>query len=49
MYVLGASYQLVYAAQLVTECLRDLTDLSSLGLLVHLQGHPPPELPPAFP
>ena len=48
VYVLGASYQLVYAALLVVQYLRDLGGPGDLRLLVLLQGHPPTQILPAF-
>ena len=45
----GASYQLVYAAWLVAQCLRDLGSPNQLRLLVFPWGHPPPQLLPTFP
>ena len=48
-FVLGVSYQLVYAAWLVAQCLIDLRGPGYLRLLVLLQGHPPSELLLAFP
>jgi hypothetical protein len=48
VYVLGASYQLMYA-WLVVQCMRDLKGPGKLRLLVLLQGHWTPQLLPAFP
>lgn len=49
MCVLGTSYQLMYAAWLVAQCLRDFVSLGCLRLLVFLWGHYPLQLLPAFP
>jgi hypothetical protein len=49
VYVLGVSYQLVYAVCLVVQCLRDLQGPDYLRLLVLLQDHPSPQLLSAFP
>jgi hypothetical protein len=48
LYVLGTSYQLVYAAWLVAQCLRDLRGPELLKLLVFLWGHLPLQLLLAF-
>ena len=48
MYVLGVSHQIVYAAWLVAEWLRDFKGPGQLRLLVFLWGHSPPQLLPAF-
>jgi hypothetical protein len=42
----GPSEQLVYAAWLVAQCLRDLGGPGWLRLLVFLWGHPSPQLLP---
>jgi hypothetical protein len=49
VYVLGASYQLVYVVCLVVQCLRDLGDTDKLRLLFLLQDRPSPQLLSAFP
>jgi hypothetical protein len=46
---LGASYQLVYAAYLVAQCLRGLRGPDLLRLLVLLEDHLSPQLLSAFP
>ena len=48
VYVLVVSYQLVYAACLVFQCLRDLGGLDYLRQPVFLQGRHPPQLFAAF-
>jgi hypothetical protein len=49
VYVSEVSYQLVYAAWLVAQCLRALGGPGQLKLLVFLWGHSSPQLLPAFP
>ena len=49
VYVLGVSDQLVYAAWLVTQSLRDLGNPGLLRLLVFSWGCPPPQPLPDFP
>lgn len=49
VYVLGALYQLMYAAWLVAQNLRDLRGFGYLRLLFYLWGCPPPQLLPAIP
>jgi hypothetical protein len=44
VYVSGASHQLVYAAWLVAQSLRDVRGPGLLRLLVLLWGHPDPQL-----
>jgi Na+/phosphate symporter len=48
VYVSRALYQLVYAAWLVAQCLRDLEGPGQLRLLVFPWGCPPSQLLPAF-
>jgi hypothetical protein len=45
----GASYQLVYTAWLVAQCLRYLKGPGLVRLLVFPWDHPPPQLLSAFP
>jgi hypothetical protein len=48
VYALGPSYQVLYDAWLVVQCLRDSRGLGELRLLVFLQSYHLPQLLPTF-